>query len=61
MFSKDELEEIRRCVNTMISERIKYKYIDDNEVRMETNNKYLQMDYKILEKILKEMENEECQ
>jgi hypothetical protein len=59
MFSKEELEEIRRCVNTMISERIKYKFIENNEVRMEINQKYLQMDYDILEKVLKELESEE--
>jgi hypothetical protein len=63
-FSNEEMEELRRCINTMISSRIEYKYIENSEARIELNNKYLKMDYLLLDKVLKELkknEVNECQ
>jgi hypothetical protein len=58
-FTLDELEELRRSINTMISSRIEYKYIENSEARIETNNKYLKMDYLLLDRVLKELKKNE--
>ena len=58
-FTREELEELRRSINTMISSRIEYKYIENSEARIEINNKYLQMDYLLLDRVLKELDKEE--
>lgn len=56
-FSNEELQELKKCVNEMISSRIQYKNIEKNETRKMDNEKYLNLDYKLLDKILK-AENE---
>ena len=52
----EELEEIKRALNTMIAQRVQYSIIETNETRRETNDKYKKMDYELLEKIIKEMD-----
>lgn len=55
-FTTEQLEELRRSINTMISSRIEYKYVESSEVRKEMNNKYIKMDYSLLDMILKEID-----
>ena len=55
-FTIEELEEIKRALNTMIAQRVQYSIIEANETRRETNDKYKKMDYELLEKIIKEMD-----
>lgn len=57
-FSKEELEEIKRSLNCMVSERIRYSLIECSEIRQEDNKKYLDLDYRILEKIIEGLDNE---
>ena len=52
----EELEEIKRALNTIIAQRVQYSIIENNETRRETNDKYKKMDYELLEKIIKEMD-----
>lgn len=35
--NKEELKELKMCINTMISERLKYIYIETNEERLKTS------------------------
>lgn len=58
-FTREELEEIKRSLNTLISERIRYGLIENNETRRENNQNYLDLDYAILEKVLKELDKGE--
>ena len=55
-FTIEELEEIKRALNSMIAQRVQYSIIETNETRRETNDKYKKMDYELLEKIIKEMD-----
>ena len=55
-FTIEELEEIKRALNTIIAQRVQYSIIETNETRRETNDKYKKMDYELLEKIIKEMD-----
>ena len=54
-FTLEELEEIKLCINTMISERIKYERFEKNDNRLSTNEKHKQMDYDLLDRILNEI------
>ena len=54
-FSIEELEEIKLCINTMISERIKYDCFEKNNHRLLTNEKCKQMDYELLNRVLNEI------
>ena len=54
-FNIEELEEIKLCINTMISERIKYECFENNDNRLLTNEKYKQMDYDLLDRVLNEI------
>ena len=56
-FTVEELEEIKLCINTMISERIKYERFEKNNNRLSTNEKYKKMDYDILDRVLDENKN----
>lgn len=58
-FTREELEEIKRSLNCMISERIRYSLIENSEVRQQDNRKYLDLDYKLLENVLEELDNNE--
>ena len=55
-FTIEELEEIKRALNTIVAQRVQYSIIETNETRRETNDKYKKMDYELLEKIIKEMD-----
>lgn len=52
----EELIEIKDSLNTMLGARIQYKAIETNERRLETNESKLELDYKILKKVLEEIE-----
>ena len=54
-FNIAELEEIKLCINTMISERIKYECFENNDNRLSTNEKHKQMDYDLLNRVLNEI------
>ena len=54
-FTVEELEEIKFCINTMISERIKYERFEKNNNRLSTNEKHKQMDYDLLNRVLNEI------
>ena len=54
-FTRVELEEVKRCLNCMISERIKYNLIENSEVRLQDNQKYLQLDYDLLERVIQKL------
>ena len=56
-FTVEELEEIKLCINTMISERIKYECFEKNNNRLSKNEKYKQMDYDLLDRVLNEIKN----
>ena len=56
--NKEELKELKMCINTMISERLKYTYIETNEERLKTNKKFLDMDYELLRQVIEVLENE---
>lgn len=51
-FSIEELEEIKKALNTLIAERIRYKTFENNENRLETNEKMQMKDYELLDKII---------
>ena len=52
-FSIEELEEIKKALNTLIAERIRYKTFERDENRLEVNEKMQMKDYEILDKIIK--------
>ena len=56
--SREELKELKMCINTMISERLKYTYMETNEERLKTNKKFLDMDYELLRQVIEVLENE---
>lgn len=56
--NKEELKELKMCINTMISERLKYTYMETNEERLKTNKKFLDMDYELLRQVIEVLENE---
>ncbi|MGL5149905.1 MAG: hypothetical protein ACRC7N_04925 [Clostridium sp.] len=58
MFNKEELKELKFSINTMISERISYRMYETSKKRLEANEKYLQLDYELLAKIIKLMEED---
>ena len=51
-FSIEELEEIKKALNTLIAERIRYKTFENNDKRLEINEKMQMKDYEILDKII---------
>lgn len=52
-FSNEEIQELKKCINEMIASRIQYGHAENNNVRKCNNEKYLELDYKLLDKILK--------
>lgn len=52
-FTIEELEEIKKALNTLIAERIRYKTFERDENRLEVNEKMQMKDYEILDKIIK--------
>ncbi|MGL5330258.1 MAG: hypothetical protein ACRDD7_13385 [Peptostreptococcaceae bacterium] len=53
MFSKEELKEIKLSLNHMIASRQTYKAYESNEVRLADNERYLLLDYALIQKIVK--------
>ena len=51
-FTLEELEEIKKALNTLIAERIRYKTFETNEIRLETNEELQMKDYELLDKII---------
>ena len=51
-FTIEELEEIKKALNTLIAERIRYKTFETNEIRLETNEELQMKDYELLDKII---------
>lgn len=51
-FTIEELEEIKKALNTLIAERIRYKTFENNETRLETNEELQMKDYELLDKII---------
>ena len=51
-FTLEELEEIKKALNTLIAERIRYKTFETNETRLETNEELQMKDYELLNKII---------
>ena len=52
-FTIEELEEIKKALNTLLAERIRYKTFERDENRLETNEKMQMKDYEILDKVIK--------
>ena len=53
----DLLIELKKCVNNMIVERIKYNLYETNDVRLRHNKNKLKLDYKLLEIIINKIDN----
>lgn len=51
--SKEELKELKMALNELISSRIIYRSTEKSKVRLSDNEKYLLLDYKLLEEIIK--------
>ena len=45
--NKKELQELKRCINCMIGNRIQYSIVEMNEKRNELNEEYKRMDYEL--------------
>lgn len=56
MFNKKELQEIKYCVNNMIVSRQTYKTYENNEYRLCENDKFLELDYQLVKKIINMMQ-----
>ena len=52
-FTIEELEEIKKALNTLLAERIRYKTFENDYNRLEANEKMQMKDYEILDKIIK--------
>lgn len=52
-FTIEELEEIKKALNTLLAERIRYKTFENNNERLENNEKMQMKDYEILDKVIK--------
>jgi len=63
-FSKEELKELKHCINSNIGLRIQYDCVLDEGKRKEDNDKWLKQDYILLARIVKELDTikelEEC-
>lgn len=53
----DLLIELKKCVNNMIVERIKYNLYETSDVRLKHNKNKLKLDYKLLEIIINKIDN----
>ena len=52
-FTIEELEEIKKALNTLLAERIRYKTFENDYNRLEANEKMQMKDYEILDKVIK--------
>ena len=55
-FTIEELQEIKKGLNTLIAERIRYETFETNETRLETNEELQMKDYKLLNKVITAIE-----
>ena len=53
----DLLIELKKCINNMIVERIKYGLCETSDVRLKHNHSKLKLDYKLLEIIINKIDN----
>jgi hypothetical protein len=65
-FTLEELKELKHCINSTIGLRIQYDCVLDEGKRKEDNDTWLADDYKLLARIVKEIdlrkiEDKECQ
>ncbi|NRU52407.1 hypothetical protein [Clostridium beijerinckii] len=65
-FTLEELKELKHCINSTIGLRIQYDCVLDEGKRKEDNDKWLADDYKLLARIVREIdlrkiEDKECQ
>lgn len=51
-FTLEELEEIKKALNSLLAERIRYKTFETNETRLETNEELQMKDYELLNKVI---------
>lgn len=56
--SNEEVIELKVALNELISRRVVYPQYEHSELRLKENNKYLKMDYKLLEKIIDVIESD---
>lgn len=54
--SKEEIKEIKLSLNTMLSQRQVYKLQETKEKLLKENDRYIEMDIKLIKKIIKIME-----
>ena len=55
-FTLEEIRELKHSLNSLIAQRITYSIsVKEGSEREANNQKYLEMDYKLLEKVLKEI------
>ncbi|MBY6838713.1 hypothetical protein [Clostridium botulinum] len=52
-FTTEELKEIKIALNTLVGNRIQYRLFVQEGIRKEDNEKYLKLDYELIEKIVK--------
>ena len=55
-FTRDELKEIKHCINSNIGLRLQYSCILDEGKRKTDNDRWLKEDYDLLAKIVKELD-----
>ena len=54
-FNLEQLEELKRSLNSLIGNRITYDIVEQNEKRRETNEYYRAMDYELLRVVINEI------
>ncbi|NFH01330.1 hypothetical protein FC831_13765 [Clostridium botulinum] len=57
-FTTEELREIKIALNTLVGNRIQYRLFVQEGVRKADNERYLKLDYKLIEKIVKYIEQD---
>lgn len=55
-FTLEELEEIKKALNSLLAERIKYETFETNVKRLEDNEKLKELDYGLLDVIITAIE-----
>lgn len=56
-FSKEELKELKHCINSNIGLRIQYDCVLSKGKRKDNNDKWLKEDYLLLARIVKELDS----
>ena len=55
-FNLEELIELKFALNELKANRIVYKKYETNEQRLKNNDKYIKMDEKLVERVIKEID-----